>query len=196
MTLILGLIPCPILAVAQSLAPVVKVTEARLLKLDSTDASLDQRWAPISGMLDPSYRAFQANGMQQTVSANGIAKRTWQFVRVILVLTNTSKAKQSIHLCGNGEACPNIALIGASGAAVPVWEIVTAGMFSDVNGFRSTMQEHAKGVLLRHEYKGDLYADLDPGQRTWVAVLFDAASDPGKCTLRVFERTLPVTIAR
>jgi len=189
-------VTCPAIIVAQKANAPIKVTEARLLKLESTDQSVDQRWAPIAGMLDSSYRAFQAKDLQQTISGNGIARRKWQFVRVILVLTNSGSEKETIHLCDDDGTCPKIALVSATGAPVPVWEVLTAGMFPDAGNFQSAMQEHGKDILLRHVYKGDVYADLDPGQRTWVAVLFDAATDPGRCTLHVLDKTLPATIAR
>ena len=195
-TIVFAIVTCSAAVVAQKPASPIKVTEARLLRLESIDASVEQRWAPIAGLLGPGYRAFQAKGLQQSVSAIGVAKRKWQFVRVILVLTNSGSEKETVHLCGDDGTCPNVALVSAAGKSVPVWEVVTAGMFPDADGFKSTMQEHAKGVLLRHEYKGDLFVDLDPGQHTWVAVLFDASTDPGKCMLRVLDKTLPLAIAR
>jgi hypothetical protein len=175
----------------------VNVAGARLLSFESNDASLEKRWDPVAGLLEPSYRPWEVKGgLKQTVSANGIAKRRWQFARVVLVFQNGGNAKEVIHLCGQNGDCPKIALLNADGSALPVWEFLTAGMFQASADFKAVMTEHAKGVLLRKEFKGDLYADLEAGQRTWVAVLFDAATDPGRCSLRVLDKSIPLRLAR
>ena len=175
----------------------VNVAEARLVSFESNDASLEKRWDSIAGMLEPSYRSWQVKGgIRQSVSANGVSKRQWQFARVVLVFQNGGKAKEAIQLCGEKGDCPNIALVGANGSAAPVWEFMTAGMFPAAADFKADMTQHAKGILLRKQFEGNLFADLEPGQRTWVAVLFDAATDPGRCSLRVLDKSFPLQLAR
>ena len=172
------------------------VTEARLVPLESSDAALATRWGPVAGMLDPEFTSWKVKGAtRQTVSAHGIGERKWQFARVILTFSNQGAAKDTLHLCTAEGACPNIALNGESGAAMPVWQFLPAGAYPTAAAFQSDMTRHGTGIMLRSEFKGNVFNDLLPGQRTWIAILFDAAADPGKCSLRVFDQTIPLTLA-
>jgi hypothetical protein len=171
------------------------IKESRQLNIPVTDIDIEKRWSSISNIIDTTYVPWNVNGSLSTqTSATSIKNRKWQLVRIILVFKNTGLKEDTIKLCTKDFICPNLNLKTADGSVFQPIESITSGMFENADHLKEAMKSHAQGIYLQKQIKGDLYVILAPQQRTWVALLFERPANISKCSLKVFDKILPLKI--
>jgi hypothetical protein len=171
------------------------VKEARIVTFEGTDTAFERRWTSVAGLLDSAYSDWKVRGsFRRGFSINPIKKS--QFINMILVFNNEGSVKETISLCSKDKRCPRISLVDPSGTTLPIWESIIAGMYRNSADLKVDMEAHGPGVVRRiSEYTGDLYVDLSPKQRTWVALLFERKNNTKEFSLQVLDKALPISVS-
>lgn len=161
-------------------------------------ADLDARYEALLSNLPHGQYADWSMVAGSRVSTAGIAlpEDGMQFAQILVEFTNASTARTRLDIPPAQEDGLDLALVLPAGREISAWEFIGSGWFPSYRATEQYLARHGDQIALRMSFTGQLFCELEPGQRAWLALVFPLPDNPNTAlsglTLRLGSSTIKI----
>ncbi len=180
-----------------SLSPEIEyqVLRADLLRVSSNSA-FDARYEAL--LSDPLKEKYSGWGMEagSRLSTTGrtVPQSGTRFAQLLVEFVNVGTKPARLDVSPSDGKGLDLALVLPTGKEVDAWEFLGSDWFPDYESLEDHLARHGDEIAVQVAFEGRLYCEIDPGQRSWLALLFElpATGDLSGLKLRIKDETVDV----